>query len=145
MSRRAAALLSACTLACLPACGNAEPPSPGPERPRARPAASPEERDRFPTLVNVRPVRVGDRTYDFVVMVASAYDSPRRYADGWRITTLEGKTLGEKRLAHDHADEQPFTRRQAGVRVPDGIERVRVEGHDSRNGYGGEPLTVALP
>lgn len=100
---------------------------------------------RFPELLNVRPIHTGPRTYDFMVMVSSPYDSPERYADGWRVLTVEGSVLGVKRLAHPHPHEQPFWRRQTRVRVPTGVRRVQLEGHDSRNGFGGKRLAVTLP
>jgi hypothetical protein len=48
-------------------------------------------------------------------------------------------------LTHDHATEQPFTRTQAGLEIPDGIASVTVEGHDLDNGYGGATQTVDVP
>jgi hypothetical protein len=80
-----------------------------------------------------------------MVMVSSPYDSPRRFADGWRVLTADGAVVAEQRVAHRHPDEQPFWRRQSGVRVPRGVRRVVFEGRDSRNGYGGRRLTVTLP
>ncbi len=49
------------------------------------------------------------------------------------------------RLTHDHQREQPFTRTQSAVPIPAGIDRVVVEGHDQRSGYGGKQVAVALP
>jgi hypothetical protein len=77
--------------------------------------------------------------------MSSPYDSPERYADGWRILGAGGEVYGEMTLAHDHASEQPFTRTQSGVEIPDGATTVVVEGRDSENGYGGQTRTVDLP
>jgi hypothetical protein len=139
-----AALLVALGLA-VSACGNAGPESrEGRTNADARFAAS-LRTQRFPELLNVRPQRSARDAYDFMVLMGSPYDSPRRYADGWRVLSLRGQTLGEKRLARPHSGEQPFWRRQSGVRVPVGTRQVQLEGHDSRNGYGGRRLTVTLP
>ncbi len=43
------------------------------------------------------------------------------------------------------ATEQPFTRTQSGVAIPDGVDEVVVEGRDLCNGYGGGTLTVPVP
>ncbi len=99
---------------------------------------------RFPTIVKVRATPVGAASYDLAVTISSPYDSPERYADGWRVKTEAGKVLGTKKLAHDHASEQPFTRDQAGVEVPPGTAVVIVEGHDTDNGYGGKARRVKL-
>lgn len=102
---------------------------------------------RFPTVVKVKatPAGSGARAYDFAVTISSPYDSEERYADGWRVKTEAGKVLGTMKLGHDHATEQPFTRDQADVAVPAGIDTVFVEGHDLKNGYGGKTATVTLP
>ncbi len=49
----------------------------------------------------------------------------------------DGTVYGEHELTHDHAGEQPFTRTQEGVAIPDGIDEVTIEGRDLVNGYGG--------
>jgi hypothetical protein len=57
----------------------------------------------------------------------------------------DGTVYGEHQLGHDHANEQPFTRTQPGVEIPDDVDEVIVEGHDLENGYGGDTMTVPLP
>lgn len=79
------------------------------------------------------------------VTLSSQYDSPERYADGWRVLDPDGEVLGEHTLTHDHADEQPVTRTQTGLEIPDGIDVVTVEGKDTENGYGGATLEVEVP
>ncbi len=88
--------------------------------------------------------RTGE-TFSFSVTVSSPYDTPERYADGWRVIGPDGTVYGVHRLAHDHAKEQPFTRTQRGVEIPEGVNEVTVEGRDSEHGYGGNTVTVRLP
>ncbi|MBA2441420.1 MAG: hypothetical protein H0V53_03305 [Rubrobacter sp.] len=78
------------------------------------------------------------------VTISSPYDSPERYADGWRVLSPDGEILGEHELGHDHANEQPFTRTQTGLEIPEGVEEITVEGRDLENGYGGETVTVPV-
>jgi hypothetical protein len=141
----AAGVALALTLAPFGACGGerVERASQRPADEGRRPAAVRSQ--RFPELLNVRPVRVGPRRYDFMVMVSSPYDSWRRFANGWRVLTAGGAVLAEQRLGRPHPDEQPFWRRQSGVRVPRTVRTVVFEGRDSRNGFGGRRLTVTLP
>jgi len=101
--------------------------------------------DRFPEVIGVQLVSSGDRTYDVVVSISSPYDSPERYADGWRVLDPEGNVLGTHTLMHDHASEQPFTRTQPGLEVPEGVTRITVEGRDLANGYGGGTLGIDIP
>lgn len=97
-----------------------------------------------PDVLAVEPTDNGDGTWDFAVTLSSPYDSPERYADGWRIVGPDGTVYGEHTLAHDHAAEQPFTRTQRGVSIPDRVTEVTVEGRDTANGYGGTTRTTTL-
>lgn len=99
---------------------------------------------RYPDVLDVVVEKNGD-TYDFTVTISSPYDTPERYADGWRVKDREGTVYGEHTLTHDHASEQPFTRQQTGVEIPPEVDQVIVEGRDKQHGYGGETVTVDLP
>jgi hypothetical protein len=107
-------------------------------------AAAPTEQ-RFPDVVKVELESRGDRRFDVVVTISSPYDTPQRYADGWRVLDPAGKELGVHTLLHDHAGEQPFTRVQSAVEIPEGITSVTVEGRDKTFGFGGQTMTVAVP
>lgn len=63
---------------------------------------------KFPAVIDVTAEQTGT-TFSFTVTISSPYDSPRRYADGWRVKGQDGTVYGEDTLLHDHADEQPFT------------------------------------
>ncbi|MEO3938941.1 hypothetical protein V3N99_19635 [Dermatophilaceae bacterium Soc4.6] len=99
---------------------------------------------RFPSVVKVSPLRASDGTWTFDVTMSSPYDSPDRYADGWRVKSGD-RVFGEMTLGHDDASEQPFTRTQTNVRIPSSVGSVTIEGHDLKNGYGGKTATVPLP
>jgi len=98
----------------------------------------------FPDVIAAELSDDGD-TYSLEVTMSSEYDTPERYADGWRVLDAEGNELGTMELGHDHASEQPFTRSQSGLEIPDGVETVTVEGHDLVNGYGGATVDVDVP
>ena len=100
---------------------------------------------RFPDILEVQLIPDDDRMFDVRVTVSSPYDTPERYADGWRVLAPDGSVLGEHTLAHDHAAEQPFTRTQPGLAIPDGVTEVTVEGRDQKYGYGGGTVTVEVP
>jgi hypothetical protein len=100
---------------------------------------------RFPDVVAVKVKAAGPGVFDFDVTVSSPYDTPSRYADGFRVSTTAGKVLGERPLVHDHQNEQPFTRDLYSVRVPEGIAKVIVQARDQKYGYGGKLVEVMLP
>lgn len=100
---------------------------------------------KYPDVVAARITPLSGNRFDFDVTISSAYDTPQRYADGFRVVGLKGEVYGERKLLHDHANEQPFTRDLHGVTIPAGIRTVIVEARDLSYGYGGRRLEVALP
>ncbi len=100
---------------------------------------------RFPDIVGVKVRAQGPGLFDFDVTVSSPYDTPRRYADAFRVLGKDGKVYGERILFHDHAGEQPFTRDLYGVKIPEGVHSVVIQGRDREHGYGGRTMEVALP
>ena len=101
--------------------------------------------DDFPDVLDV--VAAYDDssgTWSFDVTISSPYDTAERYADGWRVVGPDGDVYGVHTLTHDHASEQPFTRRQSGVEIPADVTEVTIEGRDRENGFGGRTLTIPL-
>ncbi|WP_299447650.1 hypothetical protein [uncultured Phycicoccus sp.] len=145
------ALLAAVALAALTACGGTDgQEAAGGGGTSPSPGASPgtgtvDPSQRFPDVETAELRRETDGTFTLEVTISSPYDTPERYADGWRVLDPDGNELGRHDLAHDHADEQPFTRTQSGLVIPDGVPEVRVEGRDLENGYGGTTVVVAVP
>jgi hypothetical protein len=101
--------------------------------------------DRYPDVIAVELRPAGERLYDVAVTLSSPYDTPERYADGWRVLDPAGVVLGTHTLMHDHASEQPFTRTQRGLAIPPEVDEVTVEGRDQANGFGGLTVTLAVP
>jgi len=58
------------------------------------------------------------------------------YADRWDVVGSDGTVYGTRTLLHPHTDEQPFTRSQSGIALPDGVREVMVRGHDNIHGDG---------
>lgn len=98
----------------------------------------------FPDIIAVQATQDDSGSWRFDVTVSSPYDTPQRYADAWRVIDPDGNELGIRVLAHDHANEQPFTRSQTGIEIADDISEVTVQGRDRSNGWGGGELVVAL-
>ena len=67
------------------------------------------------------------------------------YADGWEVTTPDGKLLGARKLHHPHVAEQPFTRSLGRVSIPPGTDFIVVRARDSVHEYGGKEFRIDLP
>lgn len=100
---------------------------------------------RFPDVLSANVRAAPGGRFDFDVTVSSPYDTPQRYADGFRVVAPTGAVLGERSLSHDHQGEQPFTRDLYAVLVPAGVRTVTIQARDQKFGYGGKAITVALP
>jgi hypothetical protein len=66
------------------------------------------------------------------------------YADAWRIVAETGEVIGSRTLLHPHEDEQPFTRSQGGIQIPQGTHIVFVEAHDNVHGWSPQRVQVDL-
>ncbi|RMD62730.1 MAG: hypothetical protein D6826_06690 [Alphaproteobacteria bacterium] len=95
-------------------------------------------------VVAARAVAEAGDTWRFDVTVAHADTGWDHYADKWEVLTPDGRVLATRVLLHPHEAEQPFTRSLRGVRIPEGMDRVRVRAHDSVHGYGGREIEVTL-
>jgi hypothetical protein len=100
---------------------------------------------KYPDVIGVKVQVQAAGKFDFDVSVSSPYDSPNRYADAFRVAGKDGQVHAERKLLHDHAGEQPFTRDLYGVTIPPGIRTVVVQARDQKHGYGGKKVEAALP
>jgi hypothetical protein len=137
---------------------------------RATSAPSPEPTEATPTIENptaaptatlekvanadvlyVRAVREGDGTWTFHVTVEHPDSGWEDYADGWDVLSPAGEVLRPDRssqftrlLLHPHETEQPFTRSQSRIAIPEDVTQVRVRAHDIVDGFGGREVVVDL-
>ena len=133
------ALLLAAGLA-LGACGSDDESS-DPQTDADTTAVAAEQ--EFPDVIGVEAARNGG-TWTFAVTISSPYDTPERYADAWRVLGPDGSEYGIRVLGHDHASEQPFTRSQSGIVIPEDVKVVTVQARDLTNGWGGATLDYEL-
>ena len=73
------------------------------------------------------------------------------YSNGWDVVTPDGIVLKVNKsdpytrvLLHPHENEQPFTRNQSGIIVPEGITQLLVKAHDIVDGFGGAEIIIDL-
>lgn len=92
-----------------------------------------------------------DGSWTFSVTVAHPDTGWDDYADGWDVVLEDGTVVKPdedsqftRLLLHPHENEQPFTRSQGGIEIPQGITQVAVRAHDIVDGYGGKEIIVDL-
>ncbi len=99
----------------------------------------------------VRAIQNADSSWTFQVTVRHPALGWEDYADGWDVLLPDGTVLKRteddpftRLLFHPHETEQPFTRSQSGLTIPDGVTQVTVRAHDLLDGFGGKEIIVDL-
>lgn len=102
-------------------------------------------------VLYVRALEGGDGAWTFYVTVRHPDKGWHDYADGWDVVLPDGTVIRPapgtnftRLLLHPHEEEQPFTRSQGGIIIPQGVTIVRVRAHDLIDGYGGREVLVDL-
>ncbi|MCB8967668.1 MAG: hypothetical protein R3E31_09775 [Chloroflexota bacterium] len=97
----------------------------------------------------VRAVQDAAGSWTFQVTVTHPDTGWDDYADGWDVLLPDGTILKPdpnspftRLLTHPHETEQPFTRSQGGLIVPEGTDAVRVRAHDLLDGFGGQEIVL---
>ncbi len=81
----------------------------------------------------------------FDVTLAHSDTGWDHYADGWRVLDNDGKVLATRALAHPHVNEQPFTRSQSGIFIPDVVTTVYIQVSDNVSGWYDTTVPYTLP
>ena len=102
-------------------------------------------------VVYVRAVETAVESWTFSVTVAHPDTGWEDYADGWDVVLPDGTVIlpnsndpFTRLLLHPHETEQPFTRSQSNIKIPEGITAVTVRAHDLVDGFGGAEIAVDL-
>ncbi len=99
----------------------------------------------------VRAVETAVNTWIFYVTVAHPDTGWEDYADGWDVVLPDGTVIlpnpddpFTRLLLHPHETEQPFTRSQSNIMIPEEVTAVTVRAHDLVDGFGGAEIVVDL-
>ena len=125
--------------------------TPTPTVPPSDTPTSSEESAANADVLFVRAALGSDGRWTFHVTVEHPDTGWEDYADGWDVLTPDGEVLRPNRdypftrqLLHPHENEQPFTRSQSDIVIPEGVTQVRVRAHDLVDGFGGREVVVDL-
>lgn len=102
-------------------------------------------------VLNVQGSQSSPGVWSFRVTVMHPDSGWDDYADGWDIVLPDGRVVRPnpdekftRTLWHPHVSEQPFTRSQSGVVIPESAEQVTIRAHDKRDGFGGKSMVFEL-
>lgn len=97
----------------------------------------------YAQVVHVRATLGGANTWRFDVAVRHNDQGWDHYADLWEVVRPDtGGIIAQRVLAHPHDTEQPFTRSQSGIELPEGVTTVLVRAKCTVHGYGGKSVLV---
>ena len=119
--------------------------------PRKTPRPQPESSTANADVTFVRAVKAADGSWTFHVTVSHPDTGWDDYADGWNILLPDSSKflvhesdVFTRLLSHPHVDEQPFTRSQSGIIIPEDVTSVTVRAHDIVDGFGGQEIIIDL-
>jgi len=102
-------------------------------------------------VIAVNAIDHGGQGWTFSVTVQHPDTGWSDYCNGWDVVTDQGEILKSssqdqftRLLLHPHEHEQPFTRSQSGLHVPEGATILTVRAHDIVHGFGGKEITINL-
>ena len=140
-------LLAACASQPVEPTGTILPTPPAPNPKTEQPAPSGANADVEYVTAELK----DDGTWTFRVTVSHPDTGWEDYADGWDVVLPDGTVVKPdpdssftRLLTHPHENEQPFTRSQSGIIIPEDITQVTVRAHDLVDGFGGQEVTVRL-
>jgi hypothetical protein len=124
----------------------------GGAQPQASPLTTPERESAANADVQfVHATQAADGIWTFSVTVLHPDTGWNDYADGWDVVLPDGSVVKPvadspftRLLVHPHVDEQPFTRSQNGIAIPEDVTQVTVRAHDLVDGWGGRVVIVDL-
>lgn len=122
-----------------------------PTAPTATPEPTPTMSAANADVIYVRAMEAEDSTWTFHVTVRHPDTGWDDYADGWDVVLPDGTVVNPnpgsaftRLLTHPHETEQPFTRSQGGIEIPNDVQEVTVRAHDLVDGFGGQVVVVRL-
>jgi hypothetical protein len=99
----------------------------------------------YAQTVFVRATRNSNGSWRFDVTVRHRDEGWTHYADRWVVVSpVDQKVIAERVLLHPHDNEQPFTRSQSGIQIPDELTHVIVRARCNVHGFGGREIAVEL-
>ncbi len=99
----------------------------------------------YAQVIFVKATQSSDGSWRFDTTVRHDDQGWDDYADAWYVVHPDTEEiLGERILLHPHDNEQPFTRSQSGIVLPEGLTQVIVRAKDNVEGFGGQEVIVDL-
>ena len=105
-----------------------------------------------PAAVSADPAAIVDATarqgaggWTVSVTLRHADTGCDRYADWWEVITPGGELVYRRILRHSHVTEQPFTRSQSGIAIPEGTVQVMIRARTLTDGWSRDTMALPLP
>ena len=99
----------------------------------------------FAQVKFVKAVQSSNSSWSFYVTVRHNDEGWNHYANSWEVIDPDTEEIFTERiLAHPHETEQPFTRSQSRIILPEGQRYVLVRAKCQLHGFEGEAVLVDM-
>ena len=95
-------------------------------------------------VIDASAMRESNGRYTVSATILHKNEGWKHYVNRFEVLTPDGKLIGARYLGHPHVNEQPFTRSATSVKVPEGINEIRIRAHDNVHGFSGKEFTLKL-
>ena len=95
-------------------------------------------------VIDASAMRESNGRYTVSATILHKDEGWKHYVNRFEVLTPDGKLIGARYLGHPHVNEQPFTRSATSVKVPEGINEIRIRAHDNVHGFSGKEFTLKL-
>jgi hypothetical protein len=100
---------------------------------------------KYAQVTEVKATLEQSGSWRFDVTVRHDDEGWGHYADLWEVVDPESSVLyGKRVLLHPHDAEQPFTRSQSGIEIPEGVSGLLIRARCTTHGFDGRAILVDL-
>ncbi len=100
---------------------------------------------KYAQVVLVKTIAESSGSWRFDVTVRHDDKGWEHYADLWEVVDPSTSVVyGKRVLLHPHEVEQPFTRSQSAIEIPEGVGSVLVRARCTKHGFLGRAVLIDL-
>ena len=98
----------------------------------------------YAQVTHVEAVQSKDSSWCISATVRHNDEGWDHYANAWAVFDKDENEIAWRTLLHPHDDEQPFTREQCDIDIPEEVTKLIIRAKCTVHGFGGQTVVVDL-